>query len=101
MTLFEWLSIMAYYLQLLVIGGGLWMMRETGRQRDRQLDDMSVSLREQNAGLRAVTEGCASKAPGCARLWNSHGRNGPSKASKAPGFVRSWSAVNSPDLPTL
>ena len=29
MTLFEWLSIMAYYLQLLVIGGGLWMMRET------------------------------------------------------------------------
>ena len=56
MTLFEGLSIMAYYLQLLVIGGGLWMMREAGLRRDRQLDDMSVSLREQSAGIRAVTE---------------------------------------------
>ena len=64
MTLFEWLSIMAYYLQLLVIGGGLWMMRETGLRRDRQLDDMSVSLREQNAGLRAVTEGLREQGAG-------------------------------------
>ena len=56
MTSFEWLSIVAYYLQLLVIGGGLWMMREAGLRRDRQLDDMSASLREQSAGIRALLE---------------------------------------------
>ncbi len=41
MTTFEGLSIIAYYLQLLVIGGGLWMIREAGQRRDRQLDQQA------------------------------------------------------------
>ena len=70
MTSFEWLSIVAYYLQLMVIGGGLWTMREAGLRRDRQIDqqgkvqeeiaagirEQSAGIREQSAGLRAATE---------------------------------------------
>ena len=63
MSLFEWLSIVAYYLQLMVIGGGLWMMREAGLRRDRQIDqqgkvleDIAVGIREQSASLREVVE---------------------------------------------
>ena len=63
MTSFEWLSIVAYYLQLLVIGGGLWMMREAGLRRDRQIDqqgkvleDIAVGIREQSAGIREIVE---------------------------------------------
>ena len=63
MTSFEWLSIVAYYLQLLVIGGGLWMMREAGLRRDRQIDqqgkvleEVAASLREESASLREVVE---------------------------------------------
>ena len=63
MTSFEWLSIVAYYLQLLVIGGGLWMMQEAGLRRDRQIDqqgkvleDIAVGIREQSAGIREIVE---------------------------------------------
>ena len=71
MTSFEWLSIVAYYLQLLVIGGGLWMMREAGLRRDRQIDqqgkvleDIAAGIREQSAGIRAVTEGLREQSAG-------------------------------------
>ncbi len=63
MTSFEWLSIMAHYLQLSVIGGGLWMMREAGLRRDRQtdqqgkvLEDIAVGIRKQSAGIREIVE---------------------------------------------
>ena len=63
MTLFEGLSIVAYYLQLMVIGGGVWMMREAGLRRDRQIDQqgkvlegVAVGIREQSASLREVVE---------------------------------------------
>ncbi len=56
MTSFEWLSIVASYLQLLVIGGGLWMMREAGLRRDRQIDQQGKVLEEVAAGLREVVE---------------------------------------------
>ena len=61
MTSFEWLSIVAYYLQLMVIGGGLWMMREAGLRRDRQIDqqgkvleEIAAGIREQSAGIREI-----------------------------------------------
>ena len=56
MTPFEWLSIVAYYLQLLIIGGGLWMMREAGQQRDRQLDQQAQALEKMGAGIERLLE---------------------------------------------
>ena len=56
MTSFEWLSIVAYYLQLLVIGGGLWMMREAGLRRDRQLDQQGKVLEDVAVGIREIVE---------------------------------------------
>lgn len=56
MTPFEWLSIIAYYLQLLIIGGGLWMMREAGQRRDRQLDQQAQALEKMGAGIERLLE---------------------------------------------
>ena len=56
MTTFEWLSIIAYYLQLLIIGGGLWMMREAGQRRDRQLDQQAQALEKMGAGIERLLE---------------------------------------------
>ncbi len=56
MTTFEWLSITAYYLQLLIIGGGLWMMREAGQRRDRQLDQQAQALEKMGAGIERLLE---------------------------------------------
>ncbi len=56
MTTFEWLSIVAYYLQLLIIGGGLWMMREAGQRRDRQLDQQAQALEKMGAGIERLLE---------------------------------------------
>ena len=40
MSTFELWSLIAYYLQLLLIGGGLWLMQRAGQRRDKQLDVM-------------------------------------------------------------
>ena len=56
MTTFEWLSIVAYHLQLLIIGGGLWMMREAGQRRDRQLDQQAQALEKMGAGIERLLE---------------------------------------------
>ena len=56
MTPFEQWSLVAYYLQLLLIGGGLWMMQKAGQRRDKQIDEISAALREQSAGIRALLE---------------------------------------------
>ena len=70
MRLFEWLSVIAYYGQLLVIFYGLKRMEQTGTRRDKQIDqqgkvlediaagirEQSASLREQSASLREVVE---------------------------------------------
>ena len=47
-----------------LIGYGLWMMRQTGERRDRQLDrqekaleDIGAGIREQSAGIRAAVAG--------------------------------------------
>ena len=56
MTTFEWLSSIAYYLQLLIIGGGLWMMREAGQRRDRQLDQQAQALEKMGAGIERLLE---------------------------------------------
>lgn len=56
MTPFEQWSLVAYYLQLLLIGGGLWMMQKAGQLRDKQIDEISAALREQSAGIRALLE---------------------------------------------
>ena len=55
-TTFEWLSIIAYYLQLLIIGGGLRMMREAGQRRDRQLDQQAQALEKMGAGIERLLE---------------------------------------------
>ena len=82
MSEFELWSLVAYYLQLGLIGFGLLLMTWTGRRRDKQLDlqhretmarferqekvleeigvgirEQSAGIREQSAGLRAVAEG--------------------------------------------
>ena len=56
MTPFEWLSIVASYLQLLIIGGGLWTMREAGQRRDRQLDQQAQALEKMGAGIERLLE---------------------------------------------
>ena len=47
-----------------LIGYGLWLMRQTGERRDRQLDrqeqaleDIGAGIREQSAGIRAAVAG--------------------------------------------
>ena len=44
MTPFEWLSIIAYYTQLLVIGAGLWQMHRASDLRNKQLDQQGRAL---------------------------------------------------------
>ena len=70
MSLFEWLSIIAYFAQLGLIYYGLRRMEQTGQRRDRQLDEMlrqseesrvalreiGAGIREQSAGIRALLE---------------------------------------------
>ncbi len=74
MSAFELWSLVAYYLQLGLIGCGLLLMTWTGRRRDRQLDlqhqetlarferqekvleEIGVGIREQSAGIREIVE---------------------------------------------
>ena len=63
MSPFEWLSVIAYYGQLLVIFYGLKRMEQTGTRRDKQIDqqgkvleDIAAGIREQSASLREVVE---------------------------------------------
>lgn len=56
MTVFEILSILTAWVQLGVIGFGLWLMQQSGQRRDKQIDEISLSLREQSAGIRALLE---------------------------------------------
>ena len=53
LTFFEAASLLAYYLQLALIGGGLWMMHLAGQRRDRQLDTM---LAQSEATTRSLEE---------------------------------------------
>ncbi len=53
LTFFEAASLLAYYLQLTLIGGGLLMMHRAGRRRDRQLDIMQA---QSEATLWALVE---------------------------------------------
>ena len=75
MSAFELGSLVAYYLQLGLIGCGLLLMTWTGRRRDRQLDlqhqetlarferqekvleEIGVGIREQSAGIREQSAG--------------------------------------------
>ena len=56
MTTFEWLSIIAYYAQLLVIGVGLWQMNKASILRNKQLDQqgrvLESLMQSQNELLR-------------------------------------------------
>ena len=60
MTFFEATSLLAYYLQLALIGGGLWIMHLAGQRRDRQLDTMlaqsEVTTRSLEDSTRSLTE---------------------------------------------
>lgn len=51
LTSFEAASLLAYYLQLTLIGGGLLMVHWAGRRRDRQL---AVILKQAEAQTRAL-----------------------------------------------
>ena len=53
MLLFECLSIIAYYLQLVLIGGGLWLMNRASNLRSKQLDQQHE---ETLLSLRALIE---------------------------------------------
>ncbi len=53
MTFFESASLLAHYLQLLLIGSGLLMMHRAGVRRDRQLD---VMLAQSEATTRSLEE---------------------------------------------
>lgn len=66
LTFFVAASLLAYYLQLLLIGGRLFMMHRAGLRRDRQLDVMeagsqarSCALDEQTQLLREATQSLA------------------------------------------
>ncbi len=66
LTFFVAASLLAYYLQLLLIGGRLFMMHRAGLRRDRQLDVMeagsqarSRALDEQTQLLREATQSLA------------------------------------------
>ena len=54
MTLFEWLSILASYSQLVLIFYGLRRMEMTGKQRDKQVDSQAKALEDMGAGIRAL-----------------------------------------------
>lgn len=56
MSSFEQWSLIAYYLQLALIGGGLWMMHKSGQRRDRQLDRQEQILADIGAGIRALLQ---------------------------------------------
>ena len=86
MSEFELWSLVAYYLQLGLIGFGLLQMTWTGQRRDKQLDlqhretmacferqekvleEIGVGIREQSAGLRAVAEGIREQSAGIRAL---------------------------------
>lgn len=57
MTPFEQWSLIAYFSQLGAILWGLWLMREAGQRRDKQLDILIEGLREQSAGIRTAVQG--------------------------------------------
>lgn len=66
LTFFVAASLLAYYLQLLLIDGRLFMMHRAGLRRDRQLDVMeagsqawSRALDEQTQLLREATQSLA------------------------------------------
>lgn len=62
----KWTEVVAAGVGLVQCGlivWGLWMMREAGERRDRQLDrqeqaleDIGAGIREQSAGIRALLE---------------------------------------------
>ena len=56
MTPFEILSIITSWVQLGLIGFGLWLMQQSGQRRDKQLDIMAESMREQITGMREQRE---------------------------------------------
>lgn len=56
LTFFEAASLLAYYLQLTLIGGGLLMMHRAGRRRDRQLDVMLKQAEAQTRALEAAID---------------------------------------------
>ena len=68
MTAFEQWSLIAYYLQLALIGGGLWLMQRAGARRDRQLDRQEKALEDMGAGIRAITEGLREQSAGIRAL---------------------------------
>ena len=53
MSPFEWLSIIAYYMQLMLIGGGLRLMNRASILRNKQLDQQHE---ETLLSLRALIE---------------------------------------------
>ena len=57
MTPFEQWSLIAYYLQLGLIGGGLILMSVAGRRRDKQLDQQGKILEAQNKALERMGAG--------------------------------------------
>ena len=56
LTFFEAASLLAYYLQLTLIGGGLLMMHRAGRRRDRQLDVMLKQAETQTRALEVAID---------------------------------------------
>ena len=67
MTTFEWLSVVAYYGQILLIAGGLWQMNRASKQRDRQMDrqDKRMDQRHEETllALKTLIERTASPSP--------------------------------------
>ena len=57
MTTFEWLSIIALLSPTAHHWrGALWMMREAGQRRDRQLDQQAQALEKMGAGIERLLE---------------------------------------------
>ena len=53
----QWAQIGMSGLQALLIAGGLWLMRQGVRHRDRQHEETMVALQQQGEALRSVSEG--------------------------------------------
>ena len=51
-----WVTAGVGLLQCALIGGGLWLMSQTGKRRDRQLDMMEAAQREQAERLGTALE---------------------------------------------
>lgn len=52
----EWAQVGIGIGQLILIGGGLWQMSQSGKRRDRALDQQGEALRQQGEALRTLIE---------------------------------------------